>query len=185
MECPVMSFEMGLCVWCDFGQPVSWCLGQCCWRICMVCLALKHTGFLGGGWIQCRYGDFWTVSYYLMFHAVRSFLVFWGLGLSLLPLDFSFILPVVPRLLQLYSTDNKTSRLTVKRFSPVRDTQRGSQSYMKKRRGRREIEMSRRRKKGAEEVRDRSTQLSVPKVFSTVQTEIHRIGLGREGERRK
>ena len=36
----------------------------------------------------------------------------------------------------------------MKRFSPVRDTQRGSQSYMKKRRGRREIEMSRRRKKG-------------------------------------
>ena len=36
----------------------------------------------------------------------------------------------------------------VKRFSPVRDTQRGSQSYMKKRRGRREIEMSRRRKRG-------------------------------------
>ena len=36
----------------------------------------------------------------------------------------------------------------MKRFSPVRDNQRGSQSYMKKRRGRREIEMSRRRKKG-------------------------------------
>ena len=36
----------------------------------------------------------------------------------------------------------------VKRFSTVRDTQRGSQSYMKKRRGRREIEMSRRRKGG-------------------------------------
>ena len=35
-----------------------------------------------------------------------------------------------------------------KRFSPIRDTQRGSQSYMKKRRGRREIEMSRRRKRG-------------------------------------
>ena len=36
----------------------------------------------------------------------------------------------------------------MKRFCTVRDTQRGSQSYMKKRRGRREIEMSRRRKKG-------------------------------------
>ena len=36
----------------------------------------------------------------------------------------------------------------VKRFSIVRDTQRGSQSYMKKRRGRREIEVSRRRKRG-------------------------------------
>ena len=36
----------------------------------------------------------------------------------------------------------------VKRFSTVRDIQRGSQSYMKKRRGRREMEMSRRRKGG-------------------------------------
>ena len=36
----------------------------------------------------------------------------------------------------------------MKGFSTVRDTQRGSQSYMKKRRGRREIEMSRRRKGG-------------------------------------
>ena len=36
----------------------------------------------------------------------------------------------------------------MKRFSTVRDTQRGSQSYMKRRRGRREIEMSRRRKRG-------------------------------------
>ena len=109
------------------------------------------------------------------------------MGLSLLPLDFSFILPVVSRLLQLYRTDNKTSSLMVKRFSTVRDTQRGSQSYMKKRRGRREIEMSRRRKRETQEERDRSTQLSVPKVFSVAQThiEIHRIGLGREGERRK
>ena len=95
--------------------------------------------------------------------------------------------PVTSRLLQLYSTDNETSRLMVKRFFTVRDTQRSSQSYMKKRRGRREIEMSRRRKRGTQEERDRSTQLSVPKVFSVAQTptEIHRIGLGREGERRK
>ena len=84
------------------------------------------------------------------------------MGLSLLPLDCSFILPVVSRLLQLYSTDNKTSRLMVKRFSPVRDTQRGSQSYMKKRRGRKEIEVSRRRKGGTQEERDRSMQYSVP-----------------------
>ena len=108
------------------------------------------------------------------------------MGLSLLHLDFSFILPVVSRLLQLYSTDNKTSRLMEKRFSPMRDTQRGSQSYMKKR-GRREIEMSRRRKRGTQEERDRSMQLSVPRVVSVAQTptKIHRIGLGREGERRK
>ena len=103
------------------------------------------------------------VSYSLMLRVVRN--IFWFsqvLGLTLLPLDFSLVLPVVSRLLQLYSTDNKTSRLMVKRFYTVRDTQRGSQSYMKKRRGTREIEMSRRRKRGTQEERDRSTQYSVP-----------------------
>ena len=75
----------------------------------------------------------------------------------------------------------------MKRFSTVRDNQRGSQSYMKSRRGRKEIEVSRRRERGTQEERERSTQLSVPKVFSVAQipTKIHRIGLGREGERRK
>ena len=34
---------------------------------------------------------------------------------------------------QPYSTDDKTSRLMVKQFSTVRDTQRGSQTYMEKR----------------------------------------------------
>ena len=103
---------------------------------------------VGNGWFQCRYGGFWMLSYYLMFPVVRSFLVSQVLGLSLLHLDFSLILPVASRLLQLYSTDNKTSRLMVKRFSTVRDIHSGSQSYMKKRRGRKEIEMSRRRKGG-------------------------------------
>ena len=107
--------------------------------------------------------------------------------MSLLPLDFSFILPIVSRLLQLCSTDNKTSRLMVKRFSTVRNNQRGSQRYMKKTRGRKEIGVSRRREGGTQEERDRSMQLSVPTVFSIAQTptKIHRIGLGREGERRK
>ena len=68
------------------------------------------------------------------------------MGLSLLPLVFSLILTVASRLLHSYSTDNKTSRLIVKRFSTVRDTQRGSQSYMEKRRGRKEIGVSWRRK---------------------------------------
>ena len=75
----------------------------------------------------------------------------------------------------------------VKRLSTVRDNQRVSQSYMKNRRGKKEIVVSRRRKRGTHEERDRSTQLSVPKVFSVAQTptKIHRIELGREGERRK
>ena len=70
------------------------------------------------------------------------------MNLSLLPLDFRIILTVASRLLQPYSTDDKTSRLMVKRFSTVSDTQRGSQSYMEKRRGRREIELTRRRRGG-------------------------------------
>ena len=50
----------------------------------------------------------------------------------------------------------------VKGFSTVRDTQRGSQSYMKKRRERKEIEGSRRIKRGTQEERDRSRQYFVP-----------------------
>ena len=90
---------------------------------------------------------------------------------------FSLILPVVSRLLQLYSTDNKTSRLMVKRFSTVWDNQRGSQSYMKNRRGRKEIDVSKGRERGTQEERERSTQLSVLRVFSVAQTptKIHRI----------
>ena len=67
------------------------------------------------------------------------------MDLSLLALVFSLILIVASRLLHPYTTDDKTSRLMVKRFSTVSDTQRGSQSYMEKRRGRREIEVTRRR----------------------------------------
>ena len=51
------------------------------------------------------------------------------LDLSLLPLAFSLILTIASRLLHPYSTDDKTSRLMVKRFSTVRDTQRGSQVH--------------------------------------------------------
>ena len=85
----------------------------------------------------------------LMFPGVRSFLVFSSIGLSLLPLAFSLILTVASRVLHPYSTDDKKkSRLMVKRFSTMRDTQRGSQSYMEKRRGRRETELTRRRREG-------------------------------------
>ena len=68
------------------------------------------------------------------------------MDLSLLPLVFSLILTVASRVLCLYSTDDKTSGLMAKRFSTVWDTQRGSQSYMEKRRGRMEIELTRRRR---------------------------------------
>ena len=67
------------------------------------------------------------------------------MDLSFLPLAFSLILTVASRLLHLYSTIDKTSRLKMKSFSTVRDTQRGTQNYMEKRRGRREIEVTRMR----------------------------------------
>ena len=67
------------------------------------------------------------------------------MDISLLPLVFSLILTVASRLLHPYCTDDKTSRLMKKRFSTVRDTQRGLQSYVEKRSGRREIEVTRRR----------------------------------------
>ena len=67
------------------------------------------------------------------------------LDLSLLLLVFSLIFTVVSRLLLQYSTIDKTSRLKIKSFSTVRGTQRDSQSYMEKSRGRREIEVTRMR----------------------------------------
>ena len=65
--------------------------------------------------------------------------------LSLLLPVFSLIFTVVSKLLLVYSTIDKTSRLKMKSFSTVRDTQRGSQSYMEKRRGRRVLEVTRMR----------------------------------------
>ena len=70
------------------------------------------------------------------------------MDLSLLPLAFSLILTIASRLLHPYGTNVKISKLKVKRFPTVGDTQRGSQSYMEKRRGRREIEVTRMRRGG-------------------------------------
>ena len=84
-------------------------------------------------------------SYRLMFPGVRSSLVFSGFELKPPALNFSLILTIASRLFHLYSTNDKTSRLMMKSFSTVRDTQRGSQSYVEKRRGRREIEVTRMR----------------------------------------
>ena len=113
----------------------------------------------------------------LVFSGVRSFLVFQVLDLSLVSLALSLILTVVPRLLYPYSTDNKTSRLMVKRFSTVRDTQRGSQSCMKKRRRRKEIEMTRRRSSKVKRGETNLVSNQFPKCSPQSRThrEIHRV----------
>ena len=97
--------------------------------------------------------------------------------LSLLPLAFSLILTVASRRLHPYSTDDKTSRLMVKKFSTVRDTQRGSQSYMEKRRRKREIEVTRRRRVGVNrgESKLASNKFSMCSSQSGTPKEVHGV----------
>ena len=102
--------------------------------------------------------------------------MFSSFGVKPLASDFhSFT--VASRLLHPYSTDDKTSRLMVKQFSTVRDTQIGSQSYTEKRRGRREIEVTR-RKRGGVKRRERnlaSNQFPKCSPQSGTPREIHRV----------
>ena len=99
------------------------------------------------------------------------------MDLSFLPLDFSLILTVASRLLHPYSTDDEASRLMVKQFSTARDIQRGSQSYMEKRRGRREIEVTRRRRGGSLKGRRYLASNEFPNCSpqSGTPREIHRV----------
>ena len=108
------------------------------------------------------------------------------MGLSLLPLAFGLALTVVSRLLHPYSTNDKTSRLMVKRFSTVGDTQRGSQSYMEKRRGRRKIEVTRRKRGGIKRGKSNlaSNQFSICSPQSETLREVHGVPQRRKGGRR-
>ena len=94
-----------------------------------------------------------------------------------MPLDFSLNLTVPSRLLHPYSTDDITSRLMVEGFSTVRDTQRGSQSYMEKRRGMREIEVTRRRRGGIKrgESNLANNQFPMFSPQSGIPRETHRV----------
>ena len=60
--------------------------------------------------------------------------MFSGFGLKLLLLVFSLILTVASIVLHLYSTIDKTSRLKMKSFSTVRDTQRFTELHGEKKR---------------------------------------------------
>ena len=100
------------------------------------------------------------------------------MDLSLLPLDFSLILTVASRILHPYSTDDKTSRLMVIRFSTVRDTQRGSQSYREKRRERREIQVTSRTTGGIRRGESKLASNQFPTCSPQPRThkELHRVG---------
>ena len=97
------------------------------------------------------------------------------MDLSFLPLAFS--LTVASGLLHPYITDDKTSRLMVERFSTVRDTQRGSQSYVEMRRRRREIEVTRRRRGAVKRGESSLASNQFPKRSLQPRTprEIHRV----------
>ena len=98
------------------------------------------------------------------------------LDLSLLPLAFSLILTVASRVLHPYSTDDKKkSRLMVKRFSTVRDTQRDSSSYMEKRRGWRKTEVTRRRGVKREESNLARNQFPMCSPQSGTPREVHGV----------
>ena len=115
----------------------------CCWRICLVCLAL----ILVGPCVVLGFSAGMEVlmsSCLLLFLGVRSSL---ESGFRLKP-------PASSYQSYFYSSfktspsiqhHDKTSTLKMKSFSTVRVTQRGSQRYMEKRRGRRELEVTRMR----------------------------------------
>ena len=70
----------------------------------------------------------------------------------------------------------------MKSFSTVRDTQRDSQSYMEKRRGRREIEVTRRRRGGNKrgESKLASNHFPMCSPQSASLRDVHRVILRRE-----
>ena len=92
-------------------------------------------------------------------------------------LAFSLILTVASSLLHPYSTDDKTYRLMVKRLSRLWRTQRNSQSYREKRRGRRETEVTRKRrgriKKGESKLA--INQFPMCSAQSRTPREVHRV----------
>ena len=96
------------------------------------------------------------------------------------------MLTVASRLLHLYSTDDKTSRLMMKSFSTVRDTWRGTQNYMEKKRGRREIEVTRRRggiKRGESKLTSNHFPMYAPQSGSL--RDVHGVIQRREEEGRR
>ena len=78
----------------------------------------------------------------------------------------------------------KTSTLKMKSFSTVRDTQRGSQIYIEKRRGRQEIEVTRRRRGGIrrEESKLASNHFPMCSPQSGSLRDVHRVTQRREKE---
>ena len=115
------------------------------------------------------------------------------MDLSLLLPVIVLIITVVSTLLLVYSTIDKTSRLKMKSFFTVRDTQRGSQSYMEKRR-RRELEVTQMRSGGINRGESRlasnhflmcTPQLECSEMFMELYREEKKEEGGRDGQEDK
>ena len=132
------------CLWFggDFGQPVSWSSGLCS------CVAGEFAWYvlpwdlLALVWclVSVSVWRYLMSSCQLMFLGVRSSLES-GFGLKPPASSYWSYFYSISKLL-LYSTIDKTSTLKMKSFSTMRVTQGGSQCYMEKRRGRRELEVT-------------------------------------------
>ena len=189
MKCPVVSFEVSMIL--------VWLLATCilmlrvlslhCWRISLVCLALKPTG----SWVELGFSvGMEAVGWALIdecFLESKLFQCSQVLDLSLLPLVCSLILTVASRLLHSYSTDDKTSRLMVKRFSTVRDTQRGWVTWRKEEVGLQEIEVTRRRRGGIKrgDSNPASNQLPICSPQSGTLRDVHGVTQRRESGGRR
>ena len=73
----------------------------------------------------------------------------------------------------------------MKSFSTVRDTQRGSQGYMEKRRGRREIEVTRRRREGIKRGKSKLSNNHFPMCSpqSGSLRDVHGVTQGKRGRK--
>ena len=79
------------------------------------------------------------------------------------PLAFGPSLAIASSLLHPYSTETKPPGLMVKQFSTAKNTQRDSQSYVEKRRGTKEIEVTRRRKVSVKRGESNQASHQIPK----------------------
>ena len=113
----------------------------------------------------------------LMLPGIRSSLMFSSFGVKPSASGFQSYSYHSLKAYQPYSTDDKTSRLMVKQFSTASDTQKGSQSYMEKRKGRREIEVTRRRIGGVKRGETNLASNQFPKYSPQprIPREIHRV----------
>ena len=108
---------------------------------------------------------------------IRSSLVLSGFGFKPPASGFQSYFYSSLKTFHPYITDDKISRLMEKRFSTVRDTQKGSLSYMEKRRGWREVEVTWRRRGGIKrgEIDLASNKVPMCSPQPGTPREVHRV----------